>query len=279
MVALEIIIHPHRANSSFVIQAFPLMPYTTQEILLVAVVMTFGSILQGAIGFASGLMGVPMLVLCGFSLIEATVINFISTTVQNFTGAFQLRAHIEAQDVTWPAILRCIGLPLGTMALAATPGLDQDLVKQIIGVVLLVSVLALVSLRVTPRERLGFGWVGLTFISSGFLMGFASIGGAPMVMYVNSLTWSAAKSRAFLFFCSAAIMPLMALALTWQFGAQLLKPAFMAAIILPPCLLGLWLGLTLGQRLDKDRFRRLSYGLLLFVAIAAILSPVVFNGP
>ena len=255
------------------------MLYTTQEILLVAVVMTIGSVLQGAIGFASGLMGVPMLVLCGFSLIEATVINFISTTVQNFTGAIQLREHIEAQEVTWPAILRCVGLPLGTLALAATPDLDQSLVKQIIGVVLLVSVLALVSLRVTPRERLGFGWVGLTFISSGFLMGFASIGGAPMVMYVNSLTWSAAKSRAFLFFCSAAIMPLMAAALIWQFGEQLLKPAFLAVTILPPCLLGLWLGLTLGHRLDKDRFRRLSYGLLLVVAVAAILSPVVFKGP
>jgi uncharacterized membrane protein YfcA len=254
------------------------MHYSLEEFLLVAIVMTIGSVLQGAIGFASGLMGVPMLVLCGFSLIEATVINFVSTAVQNFTGAFQLWSHIEARDVTLPAILRCVGLPLGTLALAATPNLDQDLVKQIIGVVLLVSVLLLVSVRVRPRDSLGYRWIGLTFISSGFLMGFASIGGAPMVMYVNSLTWSAAKSRAFMFFCSAAIMPLMACALIWQFGEQLLKPAFMAVLILPPCLLGLWVGLTLGARLDKDRFRRLSYGLLLVVAIATILSPVVFNG-
>jgi uncharacterized membrane protein YfcA len=71
------------------------MLYTAEEILLVAVVMTIGSVLQGAIGFASGLMGVPMLVLCGFSLIEATVINFISTTVQNFTGAIQLRQQAQ----------------------------------------------------------------------------------------------------------------------------------------------------------------------------------------
>jgi uncharacterized membrane protein YfcA len=253
------------------------MPYHLQEIFLVAFVMTLGSVLQGAVGFASGLVGVPMLVLCGFSLVEATVINFISTTVQNFTGAVQLWSHIEAEDVTWPAILRCVGLPLGTLALAATPSLDQNVVKQIIGFVLLASVLMLVSLRVTPRERLSFGWIGLTFISSGFLMGFASIGGAPMVMYVNSLTWSAAKSRAFLFFCSAAIMPLMATALIWQFGEQLLKPAFLAVIVLPPCLMGLWLGLTIGARLDKARFRRLTYGLLLVVALAAILSPVVFK--
>ena len=149
--------------------------------------------------------------------------------------------------------------------------------KQIIGGVLLVSVLLLVSLRVTPRDRLGFGWVGLTFLSSGFLMGFASIGGAPMVMYVNSLKWSALKSRAFLFFCSAAIMPFMAAGLWWHFGAKLLEPAFLAVVVMPPCLLGLWAGLTIGRRLDKERFRRISYGLLLVVAIAAILSPLVFN--
>jgi uncharacterized protein len=253
------------------------MNFTPNEFATVAVIMTIGSVLQGAVGFASGLMGVPLLVLCGFSLIEATVINFISTAVQNFTGAVQLWSHIEPQEVAWPALLRCVGLPLGTLALAATPGLDQDLVKQIIGAVLLGSVVLLVSLRVTPRDRLGAGWVGLTFISSGFLMGFASIGGAPMVMYVNSLTWSAAKSRAFLFFCSAAIMPLMAAALIWQFGGLLLRPALMAVSVLPPCLLGLWLGLALGARLDKVRFRRLTYALLLVVALAAILSPVVFN--
>lgn len=254
------------------------MPYSLQQIAIVAVVMTFGSVLQGAVGFASGLMGVPMLVLCGFSLFEATVVNFVSTSVQNVTGAVQLWSHVEAADVTWPAVLRAVGLPLGIFALAATPSLDQGVVKQIIGGVLLASILLLISLRVTPRDQLGFGWVGLTFLSSGFLMGFASIGGAPMVMYVNSLKWSAVKSRAFLFFCSAAIMPLMAIGLWWHFGAKVLEPAFLAVIVMPPCLLGLWGGLTIGRRLDKERFRRISYGLLLVVAIAAILSPLVFNG-
>ena len=42
--------------------------YPVNDLLLVGIVMTFGSIIQGAVGFASGLLGVPVLVLCGFSI-------------------------------------------------------------------------------------------------------------------------------------------------------------------------------------------------------------------
>jgi hypothetical protein len=37
------------------------------------------------------------------------------------------------------------------------------------------------------------------------------------------------------------------------------------------------IGLKLGHRLDKARFRRLTYALLFMIALAAILSPMVFK--
>jgi uncharacterized membrane protein YfcA len=108
-------------------------------------------------------------------------------------------------------------------------------------------------------------------------MGFGSIGGAPMVMYVNSLTWSAAKSRGFLFFCSAALVPFMAAMLIWQFSAGAARPAVAALVILPPVLVALWLGLRLGHKFDKARFRQVTYALLAGVALFAILSPLLAN--
>lgn len=253
------------------------MTYSWQQLLVVAVVMTTGSVLQGTVGFASGLYGVPTLVLCGFSLLEASVINFVSTSVQNAAGAMQLWPHLTTRDVAWPTALRCAALPLGIYALGATRGMDQAFVKQILGVILLAAVALLAGLRVRPRDRLHPVWGLLAFSASGFLQGFASIGGAPMVMYVNSLTWSAAKSRGFLFFCSAALMPLMAVMLAWKFGGQALQPAMLALAVMPPVLVGLWAGLRLGRRMDKELFRRLTYGLLLVVALAAIFSPMVFK--
>lgn len=249
------------------------MPYPPAELAVIVVVMTFGSVVQGAVGFASGLLGVPLLVLYGFSLWEATVINFISTSVQNLTGAVQLSSHLRARDVVAPTLFRCLGLPLGTLALYGTRSLDPRIVQQMIGLILLGSIALLAGFRIRPRDELSLGWIGGAFLVSGFLMGFASIGGAPMVLYVNSLTWSAAKSRAFLFLCSALMMPLMAFMLIAKFGAQALAPAIAAAMTLPPVAVGLWLGLKLGHRLDKHRFRRLTFALLTAIAIVAIVSP------
>jgi uncharacterized membrane protein YfcA len=251
------------------------MTYSLDQLATIAVVMTFGSVLQGAVGFASGLIGVPLLVLCGFSLLEATVVNFISTGVQNTLGAIQLWGHLRPRDVAAPALLRCVGLPLGLQTLSLVQRLDQSQVKQVIGLVLLATVALMIGFRVSPRPKLPAAWTVLAFVTSGFLMGFASIGGAPMVLYVNALTWSAAKSRGFLFFCSAALVPLMGLLLMWKFGAEAAQPAMVAIIIMPPVLVGLWAGLKLGHQLDKARFRRLTYVLLVAVSLAAIFGPMV----
>ncbi|HYO24382.1 MAG TPA: TSUP family transporter [Lacipirellulaceae bacterium] len=255
------------------------MPYTTHDLLIIGVIMTLGSLLQGALGFASGLLGVPLLVLSGFSLVEATVINFLSTAVQNVAGAVQLWEHLEWRDVAWPTGLRAAALPLGMYALARSETLDQSTVKQIIGAVLLVSVLLLIALRVRPRDVAPFPWTAAAFLSSGFLMGFGAIGGAPMVMYVNSLTWSAAKSRGFIFFCSAALVPLMGVLLYWKFHEGAARPALAALVILPPVMLALAIGLRVGRTIDKARFRRLTYGLLIGVSLFALLAPLWEKGP
>jgi uncharacterized membrane protein YfcA len=255
---------------------FP-MPYPPAELAVIALVMTIGSVVQGAVGFASGLLGVPLLVLYGFPLLDATVINFVSTSVQNIAGAMHLSTHLKTRDVLWPTVLRCMGLPAGIAALHAAGAIDSDRVQQIIGAILLGSILLLGGLRLRPRDHLPPVWTIAAFLVSGFLMGFASIGGAPMVFYVNSLTWSAAKSRGFLFLCSSLLMPLMGVMLIVQFGAAIAPPALAALIVMPPLIFGLILGLKLGHRMDKRLFRRLTYALLTVIAIVAIVSPLIAN--
>jgi uncharacterized membrane protein YfcA len=253
------------------------MSYPAHDLLVIGLIMTLGSLLQGALGFASGLVGVPLLVLSGFTLLEATVINFISTSVQNVAGAVQLWDHLEWRDIAWPTGFRALAMPLGLYALGQTQHLDQGVVKQIIGVFLLTSVLLLMFLRVQPRDKAPFSWTAAAFLSSGFLMGFGAIGGAPMVMYVNSLTWSAARSRGFLFFCSAALVPVMAVALYWKFRVGAARPATAALVIMPPVLVALWIGLKIGRTFDKTLFRHVTYGLLLIVSVFAILSPLIMK--
>jgi uncharacterized membrane protein YfcA len=250
------------------------VPYAPYDLAIIGLIMTLGSLLQGALGFASGLVGVPLLILCGFPILDATVINFISTAPQNIFGAMQLSEHLEWREVVWPTTFRALGLPMGFYALEQTRHLDQGFAKQIIGAFLLASVLLLVFLRVRPRDQAPLSWTVSAFLSSGFLMGFGAIGGAPMVVYVNNLTWSAAKSRGVLFFCSAALVPFMAAYLLWKYHADAASPATAAVMIMPTVLIALFIGLRLGHRLDKARFRRITYALLVIISIFAIASPL-----
>ena len=252
------------------------MSYTPAEIALIALIMTLGSVVQGAVGFASGLLGVPLLILSGFSLPEAATINLVSTSVQNIAGAWKLWPHLEPRELAFPVAVRWLAIPCGTyVAYLADQRLDPAQAKQLIGAFLVVIVSLLWGLRVQPRDQWHLGWQGLAFSTSGFLMGFAAIGGAPMVIYVNSLTWTANKSRAFLFFCSAASLP-VAVAMYWFEHGKKIVPAALATLLVMPLIFGgLWLGLRLGQRLSKPLFRRITYGLILLIAISSIIAPLL----
>ncbi len=253
------------------------MDYSATQLTEIALIMGFGAVVQGAVGFGSGLLGVPLLVMAGFTLPESAAINFISTSIQNTAGAWKLSDHLDRKDVLLPTVIRIVMLPVGVAALAFTGGLQPATVRQIVGVVLLLSVGMIRGVRFTPRDQLGIGWQLAAFSSSGFLMGFAAIGGAPMVMYVNALTWSAQKSRGFLFFCSAVcILPLAAL-FAYRFGRALLPATLAALLVLPIVAACLALGLRLGHRLDKHRFRSITYGLITAIAVASIVGPWVIG--
>lgn len=252
------------------------MIYPLNDLLLIGIVMTFGSIIQGAVGFASGLLGVPLLVLCGFSIPEAATINLVSTSVQNFTGAWKLRQYLDYGELIYPTLIRiCFAIPLGTY----TAGLVDryvapDHTKQLLGVLLLTVLFLLWYFKIKPSDQLNIFWKTLAFASSGFLLGFASMGAAPLVIYVNSLTWSVNKSRGFLFFCSAVGQPFAAWFFWLKFGEKIITPAVSTLLFMPLIFAGLWFGLHLGAFLSINTFRKVTFGLIAVTAIAGILAPL-----
>jgi uncharacterized protein len=253
------------------------MLYPLDDLLLVGIVMTFGSVIQGAVGFASGLLGVPLLVLCGFSIPEAATINLVSTSVQNFTGAWKLWDYLEFEELIYPTVVRlCFAIPLGTYSAGLVDQfVSPDHTKQILGALLLTVLFLLWFFKVKPRDELNLFWKTLAYSSSGFLLGFASMGAAPLVIYANSLTWDVHKSRAFLFFCSAVGQPFAAWFFWLKFGDKIITPACSTLLFLPLIFAGLWLGLHLGAFLSVRVFRQLTFGLIALTAIAAILSPLM----
>ncbi len=251
------------------------MLYTPEELALIGLIMTFGSMVQGAVGFASGLIGVPLLVVSGFSLPEAATINLVATSLQNVIGAWKLREHLKPRELVLPVVMRWLAVPFGAYLTSYVDEFFEPAqARQLIGTILLVIVLMLWGLHVTPRDRLPTFWQVLAFLSSGLMMGFATIGGPPMVLYVNSLTWSVDKSRGFLFFCSATGVPLAAWMFWAQHGEKIIPAALSTAVVMPMILLGLWVGLRVGHLLPKQRFRQIAFALILLIALGAIVLPV-----
>lgn len=252
-----------------------MLTYTLTQYVLIGLIMTFGGVVQGAVGFGSGLLGVPLLILAGFSIPEAATINLVSTSVQNSTGAWKLWPHLDKDELWFPVIVRLFAIPCGVYAAyLIDQRVEPGQIKQLIGFLLLIIVSLLWGFRVEPREHLNHWWQFLAFSTSGFLMGFAAIGGAPMVMYVNALTWSAYKSRAFMFFCSAIALPVVVTSYLIKHGSSIFPPALATLLLMPLILMGLRLGFQLGHHISKPLFRRITYLMLLLVAVSAILSPI-----
>jgi len=250
------------------------MLYTPSEIAIIGLIMTFGSTVQGAVGFASGLIGVPLLVVSGFSLPEAATINLVATSLQNVIGAWKLREHLQPRELWLPVVTRWLAVPAGVfLSVYVDAHLDPAQARQLIGVVLLTIVLMIWGFHVAPRDRLPTVWQVVAFLSSGFMLGFATIGGPPMVLYVNSLTWSVDKSRGFLFFCSATGLPIAAWMFWSQHGEKIIPAALSTVVVMPLILTGLWVGLRVGHLLPKRMFRRIAFVLILLIAIGAIVSP------
>jgi len=250
------------------------------QFLIVASILACSSVIQGTVGFAAGLFGIPLLMLVGVDLPKAIMIMLIAATVQNALGAYRLRRTIDYPKTVLPTVLRLITVPVGAYLLLHTQtSVNPDRVKQIVGVVLLL-VIGIDSLwQIKPRESLHVGWGYLAFSLSGLMAGFCGMGGPPLVVWVNSHEWPAVKARAFLFFVFLTGMLPHIVALFLIFGGRLWAGVLLGLLALPIVLAATSFGLWLGNMLSRQRLRRLTYLLLGLIAIAAIVGPYFKAAP
>ena len=93
------------------------MPFTLSQYALVSLILFASSVVQGAVGFASGLFGIPLLVLTGIPLPDAVAMGLSASAVQNCIAAWQLRRDIDFRATLRPTLIRFAWLPVGVWAL------------------------------------------------------------------------------------------------------------------------------------------------------------------
>lgn len=240
------------------------------SLLLAGIIMFGGSIVQGAIGFALGLIAVPLLVEAGFSLSQSVALTTLAIGSQVLFGAWKLRAHIPWHEVRLAAIARYLTVPIGVLLLLSVESLDTDMVKRLVGLGVLLGVgMRIWAGRQNLRE-LPTAVSAVAFGLSGVLQGLVAMGGPPLVLWMTTRDFRAKQARAFtmtLFLLNAPVQVLLLFLSKTMTGDVLL----LALILAPVIYLGTLIGVHIGDRFSKPLLNRVALAVLAVIATNAIL--------
>lgn len=245
-----------------------------EQIILIGFILFTGSLIQSAIGFAYTLFALPLVVWTGMGFSNSVAIVAVSNFVQVVVGAYQLREAINWK-LTWKAsFIRYLALPLGILTLMTVDTWSQSEIKAVLGGLILFILTVQTIWKVEPKDHLHPAWGWLSFASSGFLQGLASLGGPPIILWVMAQQWSNQSSRVFLFTLLLVSTPFQVAMLYFNYGDELTQALLLGVLFSPLVALGSALGVKVGNLIPKPRLRKISFMVLVVVAVVSILSPL-----
>ena len=239
-------------------------------LLAASVIMFGGSVVQGAIGFALGMIAVPLLVEAGFSLSEAVALTTLVIGIQALVGAWQLREHIPWSDVKLAAGMRYLTVPIGIALLLSIETMDAELVKRLAGFGVLLGVAIRLLARSRAERQLPLAVSAATFGLSGVLQGLVAMGGPPLVLWMTTRDYRAQQARVFtltLFLLNAPVQVLLLLFLSRTMSLDVL---LMALVLTPVIYVGTSIGVRAGDRFSKPLLNKAALSILLLIAISAV---------
>lgn len=236
-------------------------------------ILAASATLQATVGFAAGLMGIPLLLWAGNSLPQAQIMIITAMLPQNAFSLWKLRHHTSVKEIAWPAAIRLAFLPLGILGLAWLVQHSAGTIKPLVGSIVLLAVL-MQTLNQRPWTTASrWYWVVTAFGSSGLLQGLSGMSAPPMLLWLHGQRFAAHRARSFLFAIYLSSFLPQLLLMFWTFSPALLSSMLVAALALPLVLLGTYVGLAIGNRYGERWLRPATYTLLVWMAIACLLDP------
>ena len=223
-----------------------------------ALVIAAASFVQGLAGFGIGLVSLAFLPFL-MSPQQAVVLITLFATAFIVVIFVPLRRDFRRAGMIELVAGSVLATPAGIWLLAALPA---ELLKRLIGLVLL----AIVAL-----ERLeGRGWGFGAGLAAGLLGGAIGTPGPPVILYAAAQGWSArtvkANIQAFLMINQAVIL----LGYWWAglLDREIWRLTWLYAL---PAVVGLAGGMLLFARLDRERFRRVVFGVLFLSGLVLVI--------
>lgn len=233
--------------------------------LLLFSIIFLAALLQTTSGFGFALLAMPLVALvigvkAAAPLVAVVGFSLYSVNLIRYRRSFQRRIVLPL------AVAAALGVPLGVWALS---NLDEELVKSVLGVVLIAYALyGAWKPRTAPlRSEL---WAYPAGFLAGCLGGAFNTPGPPVIIYGNLKQWPRDLFRStlqalFLFSSSLVIVSHVAAGnLT-----RALLPTYLPLV--PALLLGVWVGSLVDRRLNQQRFHTLVIVLLVVTGVLLLV--------
>lgn len=238
------------------------LPLDPPALAYLAVVVMIAAYVRGFAGFGFALISVPSLALL---LPPSEVVPALFLTSMGSAAHLVPRVWREVhwRSVNWMLVGAIAATPVGVALLSAIPAAEMRIAIALIVLVTAILLWQGFALTVIPGRAPAFA----TGVASGFLNGSAGIGGPPVVIFYFSSPAAGAVGRASLivyFF----VLDLVGIGATAAAGLITAKTLLLALLILPPLMLGIWLGHRRFIATDPTLFRKLVLMLLIALAVA-----------
>jgi uncharacterized membrane protein YfcA len=242
------------------------MDVTLAALTGAALVTLFGGFVKGAVGFAMPLimvsgMGIflePHLVVAGIVLPIV-----VSNALQTARGGLGEARDAVREHRLYIAVV-CVAIFLTAQLVNAIPPRAMYVFLGVPVVVLTAIQLAGVRFRVPPNARRRTE--ALIALAAGTMGGIAGTWGPPTVLYLLALDTPKARQMV----VQGVVYGLGSVTLLaghLQSGILNRETLPFSAMLVVPALLGMWLGFALGDRLDQERFRKLTMAVLIVAGL------------
>jgi uncharacterized membrane protein YfcA len=233
----------------------------------VVLVMFVAMLVQSALGFGAGMIGISLLALRLPVNIAAPLVTLLSITVALLI-VVQDHVHVQFRSVGVLFVSSLFGMPLGLLLLKYG---EPYVVKLGLAIVLI----AFATWALTGGARLKLNsdswiWLGVCGFCAGLLGEGYGMSGPPLLIYGAMRRWSARHFRATTqgFFLPACAMMVVGY---WFGGLLISKVTTYYLWTLPGALLAVCIGRHVNRRLEKHSFHQYLYVAVLGIGAGLLI--------
>lgn len=232
----------------------------TLTLVIAGIIVLFGAVVQGSVGYGMNLLGGPLLLLIDPAFVPVpTLVLAIAHTAM---GALRERSHTDWRSVGWAMTGRIPGNLLGLLAITTLPLAGVNVA---VAVCVLVCVgLSLVSWHPLPSKRGLF----LAGTASGTFGTTSSIGGPPIALLYQNIKGPTTRATLSSYLVLASLSSLGILAAAGEVATHEL---LLAAALLPFMFAGFALSSPLRKYLHGSAMRYAVLGVATTGAAALLL--------